>query len=313
VSRTLVRNGAELIAIITNDAWFDGTAGPAQHAAHAVLRAVETGRWVVRAANTGVSMVVDPSGRVRAAAPAATTALLTAEVSLQRAPTPYVRWGDRLVWMGMLAVVAASAPRLWRAVREQRRHPAFAPAVAATALPTVAVMALLSAGAAWWTWVAALLAFTVLFSIARAPAPQRLHRLGGAAAAGAGMAVTAGLWAIMLLAYRAAGMPLSFDTPAGGWPLFALRQVLVAGAIEGWLRGVAFDALAGWGGPIAAVAVTTALGMALQTGLAPESYAWALLTGVAFGLIRTRTGSGIGLIVPHTVGNLLFSVVALVR
>ena len=60
VTRALVRNGAQILTVITNDAWLDGTAGPAQHAVHSVLRAVESGRWVVRAANTGPSMVIDP-------------------------------------------------------------------------------------------------------------------------------------------------------------------------------------------------------------------------------------------------------------
>jgi apolipoprotein N-acyltransferase len=56
--------GGELILNVTNDAWFDGTIGPAQHFHHARLRAVEQGLPLVRVANTGVTAMVDPLGRV---------------------------------------------------------------------------------------------------------------------------------------------------------------------------------------------------------------------------------------------------------
>lgn len=59
---TLVRHGANLIAVITNDAWFGHTAAPYQHEEMSVMRAVETRRWVVRAANTGVSSIISPWG-----------------------------------------------------------------------------------------------------------------------------------------------------------------------------------------------------------------------------------------------------------
>jgi apolipoprotein N-acyltransferase len=58
----LARHGANLIAIITNDAWFGRTGAPYQHEEMAVMRAVETRRWVIRAANTGVSSIISPWG-----------------------------------------------------------------------------------------------------------------------------------------------------------------------------------------------------------------------------------------------------------
>jgi apolipoprotein N-acyltransferase len=57
---------AEFILNITNDAWFDGSIGPAQHAHHARLRAVETGLPMLRASNTGTTIATDPLGRVTA-------------------------------------------------------------------------------------------------------------------------------------------------------------------------------------------------------------------------------------------------------
>lgn len=64
MSRELITAGADFLVIITNDAWFGTTTTTSQHAAVAVLRAVENRTWVARAANTGISMVIDPYGRV---------------------------------------------------------------------------------------------------------------------------------------------------------------------------------------------------------------------------------------------------------
>ena len=64
ISRTLRRAGANVLVTLSNDAWFGGTAAPHQHFAHATLRAVENRVTVIRAANTGVSGIVDPLGRV---------------------------------------------------------------------------------------------------------------------------------------------------------------------------------------------------------------------------------------------------------
>ncbi len=57
-----VRDGAEIITLSTNDSWFNDSAAVFQHNSHAALRAIETGRYVVRAANTGVSSVITPEG-----------------------------------------------------------------------------------------------------------------------------------------------------------------------------------------------------------------------------------------------------------
>src|SRR5690606_888187 len=55
---------AQFLLNLTNDAWFDGSVGPAQHAHHARLRAVEEGMSLIRAANTGLTFATDPLGRI---------------------------------------------------------------------------------------------------------------------------------------------------------------------------------------------------------------------------------------------------------
>ena len=61
-----VLNGSELLTTITNDAWYGETSAPFQHFELAAMRAIEQGRYLVRAANTGISGIVDPYGRVLA-------------------------------------------------------------------------------------------------------------------------------------------------------------------------------------------------------------------------------------------------------
>ena len=64
-----VQEGSALLTTITNDAWFGQSSAPWQHFQMATMRAIEQGRYLVRSANTGISGVVDPYGRVLAASP----------------------------------------------------------------------------------------------------------------------------------------------------------------------------------------------------------------------------------------------------
>jgi apolipoprotein N-acyltransferase len=91
-----VAAGAELLVNVSNDGWLDPATGVAsrQHAAMAVFRAVETRRWLARAATTGISAVVDPYGRVVAALPPDTAGVLQARVAPRTDVAPYVRFGD---------------------------------------------------------------------------------------------------------------------------------------------------------------------------------------------------------------------------
>ena len=101
-----------LILNVTNDAWFGDTPGPRQHFAQARLRAVEEGLPLVRAANTGISAVVDPYGRILARCPGV-EGVLDARLPRSSPPTIFARW-ERLVafWRRTAARNAAGAAAL---------------------------------------------------------------------------------------------------------------------------------------------------------------------------------------------------------
>jgi len=108
LTREEVARGAGLLAIVTDDTWYGRTAAPYQHANFAVLRAVENDRYVVRAAATGISLIVDPNGRVIAQAPLFTPSTLVAGVEARHRLTFYSRYGDWFIWVcwGMLGVLS---------------------------------------------------------------------------------------------------------------------------------------------------------------------------------------------------------------
>ncbi len=95
------RQGAQLFVNLTNDAWFFNTAAPYQHLAANVLRAVETGRPVLRAANTGISAVIDPWGRIEQKTDLFTRTLLYTQVPVadNTPATFYTTYGNLLVWL----------------------------------------------------------------------------------------------------------------------------------------------------------------------------------------------------------------------
>jgi apolipoprotein N-acyltransferase len=104
LARQAVDDGATLLAVITNDAWFGRTSAPYQHFSQAVMRAVETRRAVVRAANTGVSGFIGPEGRVLAATGLYERVQVPAQVPLMETRTVYTRLGDAFAWACLAAV-----------------------------------------------------------------------------------------------------------------------------------------------------------------------------------------------------------------
>ncbi|MBI6545231.1 MAG: apolipoprotein N-acyltransferase, partial [Cyanobacteria bacterium NC_groundwater_1444_Ag_S-0.65um_54_12] len=101
---------ASLLAVVTNDAWYKDTAAPHQHFAHAILRAVENRRFLLRAANTGISGIVDPYGRVLTRSRTFTPAVVTGKIAPQHELTLFTRWGNWLLWPS-LAILTGAA--LW--------------------------------------------------------------------------------------------------------------------------------------------------------------------------------------------------------
>ena len=92
--RRFPADGAELLVNITNDAWYGTTSAPYQHLAMAAFRAVENGRYMVRAANTGITAVVDPRGRILEQTKLFDRAVLVREVPFVAETTFYTRHGD---------------------------------------------------------------------------------------------------------------------------------------------------------------------------------------------------------------------------
>ena len=85
---------ATLLVNVSNVAWFGRSIAPQQHLQIAQMRALETGRYMLRATNTGMTAVVSPQGVVEAVAPEFQPAVLTRTVAGMRGATPYVRWGN---------------------------------------------------------------------------------------------------------------------------------------------------------------------------------------------------------------------------
>lgn len=112
-----VAGGATVLVNLANDGWLDAGhgVGSRQHFAMAKLRAVEAQRWLVRAATTGVSAVVDPFGRTVTAVPTGVPTVAAARVVPETALTPYVRYGDWFalacaLWALLALARAVAAP-----------------------------------------------------------------------------------------------------------------------------------------------------------------------------------------------------------
>src|SRR5262249_1848109 len=92
--RSAVRTGSQLLTTITNDAWYGYSSAPYQHFLQASMRAIEQGRYLARAANTGISGIVDPYGRVVQRSRIFEEAGLVGEVRFLQARTLYASLGD---------------------------------------------------------------------------------------------------------------------------------------------------------------------------------------------------------------------------
>jgi apolipoprotein N-acyltransferase len=100
--REFAAGGAELLVNITNDAWYGRTSAPHQHMAQAAFRAVENGKYLVRAANTGITAVVDPHGRVLQRTGLFERTMLVRDVAFVPGLTFYARHGDVFAWSCLL-------------------------------------------------------------------------------------------------------------------------------------------------------------------------------------------------------------------
>ena len=104
--RRYVKDGADFLVNITNDAWFGRSAAPAQHLAMAALRAAENRRYLIRAANTGISAIVDPNGRILQTSEIFVPAVVSGRIRLERGETFYTRHGDLFAWLCVGCIIA---------------------------------------------------------------------------------------------------------------------------------------------------------------------------------------------------------------
>jgi apolipoprotein N-acyltransferase len=105
LARAFVQRGSQLLATVTNDAWFGRSSAAYQHFEQGALRAVEEGRFVVRAANTGISGAVDPYGRVVTSSALFEATSVVVDVRLLDGRTIYARAGDVVVWLSLAATM----------------------------------------------------------------------------------------------------------------------------------------------------------------------------------------------------------------
>ena len=108
---------SDILLTVSNDAWFGSSIGPLQHLQMAQMRALEAGRWMIRATNTGISVIIDPMGRIQAALPQFEQGVLYGEVYAMQGLTPYLRFGS---WP--LVVVLALCLG-WALIRRLRQQP----------------------------------------------------------------------------------------------------------------------------------------------------------------------------------------------
>lgn len=111
---------ATLMGNVSNDAWFGNTHAAHQHLQMVQMRALETGRWWLRATNTGITAIVNEHGFVVSRIPQFRAMVLEGEAQGRTGVTPYVRWGDWPLWGGSSAVVLWAV--LWRWRRKAGRR-----------------------------------------------------------------------------------------------------------------------------------------------------------------------------------------------
>jgi apolipoprotein N-acyltransferase len=102
ISGELAAKGANIITIITNDAWFGKTGAPYQHEQFAVFRAIETRKWVIRSANTGISSIITPFGARTGQTELFKQDVVIAKICLMENKTIWAKYGD---WIPLIFCV----------------------------------------------------------------------------------------------------------------------------------------------------------------------------------------------------------------
>jgi apolipoprotein N-acyltransferase len=107
LAREAVRQGSEMLTTITNDAWYGESSAAFQHFEMAAMRAIEQGRYLARAANTGISGIIDPYGRILVRTGLFETVAVVGEAKFVQTRTIYARIGDIVAHASILIVLVA--------------------------------------------------------------------------------------------------------------------------------------------------------------------------------------------------------------
>jgi apolipoprotein N-acyltransferase len=121
LSRASVLDGAQLLVISTNDSWFSDSAALSMHNRQSVLRAVENGRYVIRAANTGISSIISPTGEILDSLGALENGIVVKDVYLRDSLTLYTRMGNVIVWLSVALYLAVISFDITRKILSRRR------------------------------------------------------------------------------------------------------------------------------------------------------------------------------------------------
>ena len=129
--REFVRQGAEVLVNISNDSWYGRSAARHQHLLIARMRALENGRWLLRATNDGITSVIDPAGRITASLPSYEQSVLCARFDYRTELTWFTRFGQWFLTLCVAGSLLACILTTWRGeVREKtvktRREPLVA-------------------------------------------------------------------------------------------------------------------------------------------------------------------------------------------
>jgi apolipoprotein N-acyltransferase len=117
--RQLTVQGAQVLVNLSDDGWYGDSSAPWEHLDMVRMRALENGRWLLRATNTGVTASIDPHGRIVSSLPRHQRLALDAPFAFRDGLTPYARRGDWIGWLCALAIIGVFG---WGAIARRPVH-----------------------------------------------------------------------------------------------------------------------------------------------------------------------------------------------
>ncbi len=120
ISREEIKRGAKVLVNITSDGWYGRSLGPVEHFELARFRAIETRRFLLRCARTGISAIIDSKGNVIDSLGLFKEGIVTYEAPLFSGVTPYVKFGDVILFLAVLNLLGIGVYNRWRKGQGER-------------------------------------------------------------------------------------------------------------------------------------------------------------------------------------------------